>query len=131
MSTDRDKGQGLLEFALTLPIFLWLVLGLFDLGRGVASLSLVTNCAREGARAGIFAQTDDATIIDAVNSQHLILGPISSSNITITPANQANRTSGSTIVVTVTYQYEPVTPLISHVVGSAITLSATSKMPIE
>lgn len=131
METGKSKGQSLLEFALTLPILVWLVLGLFDLGRGVACYSLLTNSAREGARAGIFPLTDDATIINAVNSQTIILGNIPSRDITITPAAQSDRTSGSSIDVTVVYHFQPVTPLVANVVGSTITMTASSDMPIE
>ena len=39
-----------MEFALVLPIFLLIVFGVFDLGRGVFAYNTVANAAREGAR---------------------------------------------------------------------------------
>lgn len=46
----KDRGQGLFEFALILPLLLIVLLGIFDLGRVYfASISL-TSAAREGAR---------------------------------------------------------------------------------
>ena len=44
------RGQALLEFALVLPLFLWLLFGLLDLGRLVYQNSVVSQAAREGAR---------------------------------------------------------------------------------
>lgn len=133
----KSRGQNLVEFAIVLPVFLWLVLGIVDFGRSIASYALVSNAAREGARAGIFAGSvfpdgqEDAQIVAAVNSQTLFLGAIPSSDVTITPEPQSARTSGSDITVTVIYGFQPITPLISSVVGSTITMTASSTMLIE
>jgi Flp pilus assembly protein TadG len=48
----RDHGQGLVEFALVLPIFLLLIFGVIDGGRYVYVNSTLSNAAREGARLG-------------------------------------------------------------------------------
>jgi hypothetical protein len=45
-----DRGQGLVEFALVLPIFLVMLFGLIDGGRYVYLNSVVSQAAREGAR---------------------------------------------------------------------------------
>jgi Flp pilus assembly protein TadG len=42
----RTAGQSMVEFALVLPIFLLIVLGLVDLGRAVFSYTSITNAAR-------------------------------------------------------------------------------------
>ena len=46
----RSTGQGLVEFALVLPIFLLLLFGLIDAGRLVYQHSVLSQAAREGAR---------------------------------------------------------------------------------
>ena len=46
------RGQALVEFALTIPIFLLLVFGLIDMGRFVFGQSTLSQAAREGARLG-------------------------------------------------------------------------------
>ena len=52
--TDRDRrrqrGQGLAEFALVLPVFLLMLLGMVDIGRAVWANNAVANAAREAAR---------------------------------------------------------------------------------
>lgn len=48
----KSRGQGMVEFALALPIFLLLVLGVIEFGRLLAVVSSVTTAAREGARYG-------------------------------------------------------------------------------
>ena len=54
----KSRGQGLLEFALALPIFLLLVLGVIEFGRLLAVVSSVTTAAREGARYGSASGSD-------------------------------------------------------------------------
>ena len=44
------QGQGLVEFALVLPVFLLLLFGLIDVGRLVYMNSVLSQAAREGAR---------------------------------------------------------------------------------
>ncbi len=44
------RGQGLVEFALVLPIFLLILFGLIDVGRYVYMNSVLSQAAREGAR---------------------------------------------------------------------------------
>ena len=46
----RSRGQGLVEFALVIPIFLLLLFGLIDAGRLVYQSSVISQAAREGAR---------------------------------------------------------------------------------
>ncbi len=42
-------GQSLVEFAILLPVFLLIVVVIFDLGRAVYYYSVIFNAAREGA----------------------------------------------------------------------------------
>ena len=46
----RDLGQSLVEFALVLPIFLAILIGMVDIGRAVWANNAVANAAREAAR---------------------------------------------------------------------------------
>ena len=134
MKKPESRGQSILEFALTLPIFLAIVVGVVDVGHAVAARSLLANCAREGARSAIFPQTADATVISAVNSQTLFLGPIPSpdiSSISISPTTPSDRVSGTTVTVTVTYRFSPITPLAREAMGSALTMTSSSTMAIE
>jgi hypothetical protein len=49
-SMRSARGQTLVEFALVLPIFLLILLGLFDVGRYVYMSSVLSQAARSGAR---------------------------------------------------------------------------------
>jgi hypothetical protein len=49
----RGVGQALAEFALVIPIFLVLMVGVFEFGRAIYYIQVVNNAAREGARYAI------------------------------------------------------------------------------
>ena len=67
-----QAGQGLTEFAFVLPIFVLVLVGLFDLGRAVFAYNTITNAAREGARVAIVNQ-DVPTIIERSKQQTQIV----------------------------------------------------------
>src|SRR5256885_7254199 len=48
----RTRSQALVEFALTLPVWLVLLLGVMDFGRGFYAAVSAQQAAREGARIG-------------------------------------------------------------------------------
>lgn len=48
--TTRIRGQGLVEFALVLPIFLLLLFGMVEFGRAWMTKNIITGAAREAVR---------------------------------------------------------------------------------
>jgi hypothetical protein len=46
----RQRGQGLTEFALVLPVFMTMLIGMVDVGRAIWANNAVANAAREAAR---------------------------------------------------------------------------------
>src|SRR4051812_46748295 len=49
----RTRGQALVEFALILPVFLIMLMGVIDLGRAIWAQNSLAAAAREGARLAI------------------------------------------------------------------------------
>jgi len=58
----QPRGQALVEFALVLPVFLLLLVGIFDLGHVVWSNDALTNAAREAARFAMVHGGSDSTL---------------------------------------------------------------------
>ncbi|MCX7853472.1 MAG: TadE/TadG family type IV pilus assembly protein [Anaerolineae bacterium] len=50
LSGRRERGNALVELALTLPLLLMLTLGAIELGRGLNTYLALVNASREGAR---------------------------------------------------------------------------------
>ncbi|HBO33571.1 MAG TPA: hypothetical protein DD636_02330 [Anaerolineaceae bacterium] len=53
MKKQHFKAQSLVEFALILPIALFLILGFVDIGRAIFNYATISNMVREGARCAI------------------------------------------------------------------------------
>lgn len=121
-STPRyqERGQDLVEFALVLPVFLLILIAIFDFGRAIYAYSVVASCAREGARDGIILADDDdglsAADVDAIKAaveETAIAISIDPSRLTI---NVTEPTS-DTVRVQVNYTFELLTPLVAQVIG--------------
>ena len=71
-----ERGQAVIEMALTLPLLLLIVLGMFDFGLLFQRYEVVTNAAREGARIGVLP---DYSTADAQNRayDYLAVGGLS------------------------------------------------------
>lgn len=118
---DSGDGQSLVEFALILPIFMLLVVGLFDGALAVFNYSTVANAAREGARQAIVDQ-DPIVVTTAVEDAAVSLAP-SRLTVTLTPCS----TFACEYVVQVDYDYQ------SFFLGAIFnpTLTSTVAMPVE
>ena len=49
----RERGQALMEFAIVLPVFMLMLLGITDVGRAIWATTSLNAAAREGARYAI------------------------------------------------------------------------------
>jgi Flp pilus assembly protein TadG len=156
--TPRPHGQSLTEFALVAPLFLLMMMAVVDLGRGVFFYNMLSNVARDGARAGVVNSTTtalnqmclrvfaEAQLPDVTSPAC----PGSGMTSATVPAGALTATlnagvagnpgasppsSGTPNQVTLTYAFTPVTPFIDAVVGLAaggsITLTASSQMYVE
>ena len=145
----RTRGQGLVEFALVAPVFLLILLAIFDFGRGIFAYTSVSNAAREGARLAIVNQ-DKTLILSRIRSQSAVAesknGDGSDLTVDFRQADAngnpiANSTCldtdgyiglGCLAVVTYNSKFDLITPIVRQVVWPAgITLTSTSILPVE
>lgn len=136
-SQNRDRGQTLVEFALILPVFVLVMLGVLDLGRAVFAYHTINNSAREAVRVAIVNQ-NTTVITDEAISQGVGLG-LTASDVDITfldgsygdtaPCNIAPR-FGCVAEIEVSYDYTAVTPIIGSLVGT-IEMAGSTRQPIE
>jgi len=106
----RERGDGLVEFALLLPPLLLILLAILDLGRGVYAYHVVANCAREGARIARIS-SDANAVTAAAQAAAAGLDPARLSVALTQPTE-------TTVRVDVTYTFELVTPLLANVLGT-------------
>jgi Flp pilus assembly protein TadG len=154
------NGQGLVEFALALPVILLIFFGIFDMGRAVFAYNTVANAAREGARVAIVNQIPTSPDCNQNKPIENPLAPhwsvqmcaanagtslgIKDTDVTVTysrppgttlkcPAEQGPGTPvnvGCIASVKVVYTFHALTPVIGAIVGD-IGMSSTSKVPVE
>jgi Flp pilus assembly protein TadG len=63
----QERGAELIEMALVLPLLMLVIMGIIDFGFLFREMSVVTNAAREGARAGVLPDySADANVSNRV-----------------------------------------------------------------
>lgn len=128
----NEKGQGLVEFALVLPLLLLLLLGIIQFGIIFSSQIAITNAAREGARVAAVG-ANNGEIRDRINSSiggHIFLPQLEDANI-VYPAS--NLVEGDEVTVTISgVQLKLIVPVPDvFVPGSVIMLSGQASMRLE
>jgi Flp pilus assembly protein TadG len=139
---QRSAGQSLVEFALVLPVFILVLVSLFDLGRGVFAYNTLTNAAREGARLAIVNQ-DVPLIVARAKSQTQIV-ELNDPSVTVAFYQVEEDGSpdldnpcdlvavGCLAVVSFQGTYQPITPMIGNIVfGDGVTFEARSVLSVE
>jgi Flp pilus assembly protein TadG len=132
-----ERGAVLVEFALSLPLLVLLIVGIFDFGFLFQEYQVVTNAAREGARMAVLTGYSEADVQNRV-AQYLDAGGVTGSPTTtvaddvITPASG---TPFTTKVVTVTLPHTftylgPIATLFGATFGT-VTLNARAEMRAE
>jgi Flp pilus assembly protein TadG len=117
-----SRGQDLIEYAITLPIFLVLVFGFIDLWRAAYYFSALQNGAREGARYAIVHPGNNTGIETMVRGK--LIG-LDQDDITVLTTVWTDET----VKVTVQFSFTPVTPIIGSVFpGGVISMESSSTM---
>lgn len=138
----RQRGQALAEFALVLVPFMLLLLGLFDMGRGIYTYNAVSQAAREIARVTSVHAYDSCcdlgTSVEATavkDDQKAQVPGLTDDQITIDCVDIADTViadaicrPGDYIRVTVAVPFDPVTPLLGQL--GPFTLSSVSRIQI-
>ena len=136
MINKKERAQGIVEFALVLPLLLVLMLGIIEVGRLMFIYSSVNSASREAARYGSAAGEvtsfvkyyEDCVGIKAAATRIGVLAGIEDGNILISYDHGPNTTVfqnacppagdqwvnlGDRIIVQVTTTFEPMVPLVN------------------
>jgi hypothetical protein len=130
--TRQENGQSLVEFALLLPVFLLILVGIAEFGRGWMTKNILTGAAREGARVAAV----QLNLADSGSEGRLAAsGVLNSAGISVPPAVVSVIDPGLSIPsirVDVTYTY-PVFVLnfIPGLPGPNLNLASTATMRRE
>jgi TadE-like protein len=134
---DPVRGQSLVEFGLILPIFILLLVGLFDVGRAVYAYNTLNNAAREAGRLAIVDQFEDHVVDEAMKAANGV--GVVRDDITVAyelpdsdpcPYVGEDQIIKCVAVVTVPYTYAAATPIIGNIIGE-ITIEGASRFPVS
>jgi TadE-like protein len=139
---SHGRGQALVEFALILPVFLLIVVSLFDLGRAVFAFNTLTNAAREGARLAIVNQDTASIIAHAEQESAMVELDVPNVGVDfyqVASDGTPDKTKpcspvavGCLAVVTFEATYRPITPIVSNILfASGVTFHAQSVLTVE
>jgi hypothetical protein len=148
--TRRSRGQSVAEFAVVLPIMLLILAGAVDLGRVFYAYVAVENAAKEGALYGArhplcgsasptcpdprnvrwIVENEAANLKDRSGASQLTTKAAcrTSAGSLVQPINDC--VNGDVYVVEVTHSFRLVTPILGDVVGSSLTLGASSEATV-
>jgi TadE-like protein len=151
------RGQTLVEFALVLPVFILLLVGIFDFGRAIYAYNTISNASREAVRVGIVNQACSAIGAEAQNRAASLdvsfaptvpepCGPAgtdvvinflnsdgstpSGSDNCVEPDLDPGVPIGCLVEVTISYEYTAATPIIGNLVGT-LNLQASTRQAVE
>lgn len=133
----RSRGQAIAEFALVIPIFLLIVVGIAEGGYYVAATTIVSHATHEGARQGVLESTPTlAAITSRVQSAAGPIVSVASGDVSFALNGVAcdetcygGRESGDRLQVTTRYTHRP---LVSYVFGGlTVPANAEAELWVE
>lgn len=110
MNRERDHGQALVEFALLIPLFIFMLFIFIDIARITASYLELSNSVREGSRYAMVHVFDTDQIRDVVYDY---APSLDHSRLTISSTKGLHQ-----VTISASYAYYPVTPVLSLFLGS-------------
>jgi Flp pilus assembly protein TadG len=113
-----ERGVVAAEFALLLPALLLILFGIIEFGMIMYGREVVTNAAREGARAGIVQGPPKRTEGEIINiaQTYLTNTGVNSSKVEFEVTGEGS-VSPNNLIVQATYEYDFLFPYIPMMVG--------------
>jgi Flp pilus assembly protein TadG len=128
---EKQKGGVVAEVGLALPLLLFMMLGLVDVGRGLAAKAALGGAVRAATRyASVRSSTsgDAATVTKIQNYLRAHVEGLDTNQIEVTAAWTPTNTRGSRVLVNVSYPFTPIMPFIPV---SSIQLTSSSQSIIS
>ena len=109
MNRRGQRGASVVEFAIILPLVVWLIFGIMEIAFVLYDKTMITHASREGARAGVIFRVPavpDEEIIEVVNdylgTSLITFGEPQTATVIVT---RDGSSAGDRLKVTVSYTY--------------------------
>ena len=126
----NQRGAALIETAITIPIVLLVCVAIFEFGRAYQTFQVLTNAAREGARASIIVANSDQQVTDTVRA-YLTSGRLTDAASAVIVVNRAEPmgvASASRVTVSYPFNFIVLNPVAKLVVKTSTTGKAALTM---
>lgn len=143
----KERGQSLVEFALTLPILMIMVFGIIDFANGLRAYVELANGVREGARYGAVGNPLGGPLSTCVGQPNTtVVGKVCAALGNLDKANMESLSAtcnpscspGNSVVVDADYRYDYITPIgdLMHffsggTLQTSLNLSSSATMRLE
>jgi Flp pilus assembly protein TadG len=116
--SNSERGQSLMELALSMTFILILLAGVVDLGRAFFTYITLRDAAQEGAAFGAYEAGEEAAIrLRAMQTSNSPVNLTADPNVNFA-INVSQACAGGEVTVTATYQDFPITmPVLGALVG--------------
>ena len=133
------RGQSLVEFAISFPVVMLMILFGIDFGRVFVGWVTLNNTIREAANFAAInpnAWGTPGSATARAEYTRLINAESAAINCTLpnplpTPTFPSGSTIGSPAVVSITCRFSLITPIVGNILGSQINVSASASFPIR
>jgi Flp pilus assembly protein TadG len=134
MKRKDQRGASVVEFAIILPLIVWLIFGIMEIGFVLYDKTMITQASREGARAGVVFRVPavaDEEIIQVANdflgTSLITFGEPQTATVTVT---RNGLSAGDRLKVTVSYTYTALVFSIASM-GKKFNMVAETTMRME
>jgi hypothetical protein len=147
-TSSSQKGASAVEFAIVLPLLVFITFGIVEFGVFLYDKQIITNACREGARAGVvlryksgvmdrLSEGETANVVGSYSTAHLIT--FGNTNVPVTQCVTGctpGAISGSDLRLRVTYNYSflmipRLSPMLGGTFDAAWTMQAETVMKYE
>jgi Flp pilus assembly protein TadG len=126
-----QRGQALMEFGLAFMVFLFVMYGIMEFGRMMASYNILAGAAREGARYATVHGSASGSAASSTQIQTVVrnwsLG-LDANSVLVTTTWTPGKGPGSKVKVQASYAMVPFSGLI---LNNSVTLQSSSQMFIS
>lgn len=122
-SLKKEPGQGMVEAALTIPLFLIILCGIIDFGWIYTNQLMLNNSSREAARFAVVngGKADFTALVTQKAKDAIVIGDPLDLTVTVTQ-------TGSDVTVLIEKTVPVFTPVVSVFTGPEVALKASNTM---